>query len=158
MDCDSRVVADFVFHLKQYRLRSKVTIEDWSTRWALLAEWNQKQDDPDLANPILDLRCDWQMKRLFVDTAKHSIAHISDDPSIYNTLRMIKGIPEGPVELVRNKAIPVEFNLDLMAGSNDPFQISLIQYSRSSQGMLSGPRTDHSHPSSRHDPKTSGSD
>lgn len=41
---------------------------------------------------------------------------ISTDPIIYDTLRMLKGIPEGAREIVRGKAISVEYNLDLMNG------------------------------------------
>lgn len=160
LDCDSRVVSDFIFHLKQYRLRSKLTIEDWSTRWAVVAEWNWAQEGGEhCGHPISDERCDWRMRRVFVPRERGEVVdHISDDPSIYNVLRMINGVPEGPAELVRNKAIPVEYNLDLMKGGGHLLGMMIIDaYSRSAQGMLPGTGACDPHHSSRRHPQTSTS-
>lgn len=110
LDCDERVAGDFTFHLKQYKLRSKVTIEDVSSSWSVIAEWNQRPSIRE--NSIPDQRCDWNMNRTCIPSS--NAKGLASDTSVYDTLRMTKGIPEGPVEMVRGKAIPMEFNLDLM--------------------------------------------
>lgn len=118
IDCDSRITGDLVFHLKQYRLRSKVSITDVTPKWQVQAEWHPSS----MAKANVsdqDLRCDWNMYRRLV-RREHLTSNESDtistDPIIYNTLRMLKGIPEGAREIVRGKAISVEYNLDLMRG------------------------------------------
>lgn len=115
VDCDARVLGDFIFHLKQYKLRSKVTIEDVSPSWSVLAQWNQSN-----ILGIVDKRCDWNMQRTFVNHKEtgSTLEAISKDTRIYDMLRMIKGIPEGPQEIPRGKAIPMEYNFDLMNASS----------------------------------------
>ncbi|PJF19112.1 Aminomethyltransferase folate-binding domain-containing protein [Paramicrosporidium saccamoebae] len=108
LDCDRRVTGDFMFHLKQYKLRSKIEIMDESATMSICAGWNGEAED----NAVKDERCDWNMWRTIVT----STDGVSRDTDIYNTLRMIKGVPEGPVEIARGKAIPMEYNLELMNG------------------------------------------
>jgi mRNA-decapping enzyme subunit 2 len=111
IDCDLPVVGDMLFHLRQYRLRSKVDLDDVSASYSILCSWNHDASEGLSAGTIVDSRCpDWTMTRRVIpkDLSYNS------DASIYNMLRMTKGIPEGPMEIPRTKAIPLEFNMDLM--------------------------------------------
>jgi folate-binding protein YgfZ len=85
-------------------LRSSVKIEDISTEYAIAARWNELES--------ADKRCDWKMDRRL--ESKNSNFALTTDNTIYNMLRMIKGVPEGASEIVRGRSIPMEYNLDLM--------------------------------------------
>lgn len=117
IDCDLQVIADFIFHLKQYRLRSKVEVEDVSSSWSIVSSWNH-QDSLHTGINTADRRCPaWTMSRACVPATK-VVDTLSKDTQVYDTIRMIEGIPEGPIEIVRGKAIPMEFNMDLMGATD----------------------------------------
>jgi len=112
LDCDARIVGDFIYYLKQYKLRSKIDIEDVSSNMSIVAGWNHPGGIPS-GLQVADKRCDWRMLRSCI-LKKESTMAVSSDTTIYDALRTIKGIPEGPVEIARGKAIPMESNMDLM--------------------------------------------
>lgn len=113
IDCDRQAVGDFLIHLKWYRLRSKVEFEDLTHQWAVRAAWNQTSSSSPSMN-IPDHRCDWNMVRTCQPKSSDIISSTSDNCQVYNTLRMIKGVPEGCLEITRRMAIPLEYNFDLM--------------------------------------------
>lgn len=129
LDCDKRITGDFIFHLKQYKLKSKVTIEDFSQDWAVLASWNQPtttiiRESLKYGNDALiipDNRCHWSMSRICIPLSETVKGEGEEEEAtkstiLYDFMRMINGIPEGAVEIGRGKAIPMEFNVDLMNG------------------------------------------
>lgn len=109
VEADRRIGDDLYFHLKQYRLRSKVELEPASQHWHVRASWN---DPAELQPPfrMLDPRGGLGMKRdlLGMGLVEDSNAHL------YNALRFAFGIPEGPAEIPRTQAIPLEYGLDLL--------------------------------------------
>lgn len=119
LDCDARVATDFVLHLKQYRLKSRVHIEDVSAELAVLALWNGADAPAAGASAAArDRRCDWEMQRIIV--GRTAVGSVARETATYDTLRLTMGIAEGPVEMVRGKAVPMECNVDLMHGSMWP--------------------------------------
>jgi folate-binding Fe-S cluster repair protein YgfZ len=67
---------------------------------------------------IDDLRCSWPLKRTLMPINEPLINEADcQGQDWYDALRMYYGIPEGPVEIVRNKAIAHEYNFDIMNSS-----------------------------------------
>ena len=87
VECDRRVVGDFIFHLKQYKLRSKIDIEDVSNALTITASWNKSLSEKDEKETISisDNRCDWSMTRSCIP---RGFVKLTDDTRIYDTLRI----------------------------------------------------------------------
>lgn len=118
LECDLAVTGDFMCHLKQYRLRNKVDIEDATKSYAIVSTWNQS-DALDGGINVKDTRCgDWLMLRSCIPRDHPGLASLTENCQIYHTLRLLRGVPEGPSEIVRGKAIPLEYNMDLMGATD----------------------------------------
>jgi len=110
VEADDRIGQDLVYHLKQFQLRSKLQVEDVSSKYHVNVYWNRESK---LASDfsVEDPRGDLMMQRELLES--------DEDPknqSIYKTLRFAFGIPEGPREIPRVQAIPLEYNIDLLGG------------------------------------------
>jgi len=111
LDCDVRVLSDFAMHLRQFRLKSAVAIEE-NREYSVLADWSGKELQGDFP-AIKDERAqNWDMRRILIPRDK-----VESRTDAYEVLRLTHGIPEGPQEIPRGKAIPMEYNMDLMGAS-----------------------------------------
>ena len=122
IECDHRVTEDFLMHLRQYKLRSNIQLENHSDQWRVLTRWggpalSEAMDLLEGASWFVDPRCDWQMQRAITHRALVDVAMPEANSNSYSIWRMIKGVPEGPSEMQRAKAIPMEFNLDFAHAS-----------------------------------------
>lgn len=119
LECDLAVTGDFMFHLKQYRLRNKVDIQDVTNSYAIVPTWNQSDDALDDGINVKDTRCrDWTMLRSCMPRDSPRMLSLTDNCQIYDTLRLLQGIPEGASEIIRGKAIPLEYNMDLLGATD----------------------------------------
>lgn len=79
---------------------------------------NENRTLPSLAQ-LHDPRTVWQMQRFLVKTTEYKAFAESNSESLiregrYNRERILAGVPEGPFEIAAQKAIPLEYNFDLM--------------------------------------------
>ncbi len=99
IDADRRIGNDLYYHIRQFKIRSKVNIENASNEFHVRVQWNNaRQNDP--RGGI----------GLFRSLISGSSASINCHP--YDVMRYAMGIPEGPLEIPTNQAIPLEYNLD----------------------------------------------
>ena len=132
IEVDATEALKLYTHIKRYRLRAKVSItildkEEWSA-WSL---WDER-DNNDLQESFeteqgrigcADLRAPGMGQRLILPGSENpaDFAHNSQDSStvsleVYTIRRMLKGVPEGQSEILRETALPQESNIDYMGG------------------------------------------
>ncbi len=130
IDCDGPTTEDFIMHLRQYKLRSKVAIINESHRLSLLATWQTAGGAAGAAAMIAtegerlgrrvraaaaDGRGAWSMARMIVEAQPGAnLREAQGALQAYTRLRYLQGIPEGPAEVARGRAIPLEYNMDFM--------------------------------------------
>jgi folate-binding protein YgfZ len=109
-------------HLKRHKLRSKVQIEDvadykvWAAWGNAAKEINMSTVDAVLQDPRAPQE---SLLRVLTSANCETIAANEADPqdvSEYNLLRYTYGISEGPNEIPRESALPMECNIDLSSG------------------------------------------
>lgn len=110
IDVDHRVGQDLYYHLKQFQLRSKLSVEDVSGKFGCSVHWGYAPS-ADGAAQLVDPRGSLGLIRQL----QNSSLPFSNE-SEYKTLRFAFGIPEGPEEIPRTQAIPPEYNLDILGG------------------------------------------
>lgn len=107
VEADYRIRHDLLCHIKQFQLRTKVAVDNVSDSWQATAAWPARRADGlSLADPRMD------MTRTIAETAAPSEANAEQ----YTALRYALGVPEGPVEIARSQAIPLEYGIDLLGG------------------------------------------
>lgn len=126
IECDSQIVSNLTKHLKLYRVRRKIDINDVSDElnlWFLQQTINTKLPE---ANNIVSISTDPRMKdfgiRLITvkdDKIENSLKglqlkEISYDEYTQNRYKL--GICEGIVEIPPEKSFPLESNCDYMHG------------------------------------------
>jgi folate-binding Fe-S cluster repair protein YgfZ len=129
LECDSAIFAGLVEHLRKYKLKTEIQIDDLSkdyTIWSLWGDFNTGMNFDLLG--LKDPRCpDMGFRCLipsnvgyseFVEDRFGSDFPIVSD-RIYQMRRILLGIPEGRREFGENDSFPLEFNMDLMNGSKD---------------------------------------
>ncbi|KAF2703385.1 Aminomethyltransferase folate-binding domain-containing protein, partial [Pleomassaria siparia CBS 279.74] len=113
-------------HLKRHKLRSKITVsmvpENEVGIWAAWGfEQSALQDEslilslPDPRAPYFGTRCLFQGNQ-GGDGVKANPPFPVIDTQQYHIRRYLHGIPEGPKEIQRESALPMEFNFDLSEG------------------------------------------
>jgi len=107
-------------HLKRHKLRSKITIEQVEERATVWAAWGsvaERVDDKDVISSLLDPRAP-DLHRYLVKTDCKSLVEGLEpaDVADYHLQRYRYGIPEGPMEITRESALPMECNIDLSSG------------------------------------------
>lgn len=110
-------------HLKRHKLRSKVaidlvpedTLEVWAAWGQAYQSVNRQALEADMCDPRGDASSLWRV------LAKPNADFLSDrravqDESQYHLQRYRQGIAEGPQEIPRESALPMEVNIDLAQG------------------------------------------
>ncbi|EGG24872.1 putative mitochondrial transferase [Cavenderia fasciculata] len=134
VDVDS-AVADKVFeHLKFYKMRDKVTIEDATQHYSVMSVLDKtyktiRNDklfehlEEEQCSVMMDPRHDNMGIRILVPNSKTSIAkkdlfstYSEEDEELYHLYRLQNGIPEGLKDYNYNTVIPLEYNFDLLNG------------------------------------------
>ena len=112
VECDEQVGIDLFYHLQQHKLRAKVRLADLSKDFRVEAWWNLPSllDGPELT--ITDPRGALGLLRSIAPRAEAADGMIAVDVKWYDLLRYAAGIAEGPLEMRRLQAIPLEYNLD----------------------------------------------
>lgn len=126
----SAVVAD---HLKEYRLRRKIAIDDLAGKLAVVAttDGNLGSDTsvaaaiddatrleafPDPRNPILlSTSTELKLRRMIVPQ-EWSPNQAFRNPAEYDGLLLSSGLYEGPAVFTKDKSLPFEGNLDMCDG------------------------------------------
>lgn len=109
IEVDHRVGQDLYYHFKQFQLRSRLQIEDVSGKFGLSVHWGCPSSAKELS--LVDPRGELGLIREL-----HNSPLPSTNESAYKALRFALGIPEGPVEIPRTQAMPLEYNLDFLGG------------------------------------------
>jgi folate-binding protein YgfZ len=108
-------------HLKRHKLRSKVQMEhvgeDKMRVWAAWGAAIEQGNNGHLIAGLSDPRGP-DMHRYLTSADTQTIAHGSEpvDARQYQLQRYRYGIPEGPAEIPRESALPMECNMDLWQG------------------------------------------
>ncbi|KAF2204137.1 Aminomethyltransferase folate-binding domain-containing protein, partial [Delitschia confertaspora ATCC 74209] len=139
IEVDGEEVDTLMKHLKRHKLRSKILLgvvdaERMSPMgvWACWDDsgdhnpkadsWLRKLQDSSRALSLMDPRAESMGMRIlaldpstFNNTA-HDLLEFLPDTRQYHLRRYLLGIPEGPVEIPRESALPMECNIDLSNG------------------------------------------
>lgn len=108
-------------HLKRHKLRSKVVIEevgqDQITVWAAWGIAPGQVDNGHVLSHLADPRAP-HLSRYLVEHGREALADgvAAVDVEEYHLRRYEAGIAEGPHEIPRESALPMECNLDLSSG------------------------------------------
>ncbi len=120
--CDAPLVstAELAKRLTLYKLRAKVTIEDLSTAFGVLAAWGGPAPD-DIALAYADPRAEQLGWRLIAHSSQFelAIAELGADavkPDDYHRLRGRIGIGEAAFDYQPGDAFPHEINMDQLGG------------------------------------------
>lgn len=146
IEVDKSEVTNLLKHLKKHKLRSKLTLraldEDEQTVWS---SWNEESESLRWAaynlestssestssqSSILtcvDTRAPGFGSRIITPGSGDLRTHFTDNQIIspsseevplsdYTLRRILHGVPEGQTEIVRESALPMESNMDLMRG------------------------------------------
>lgn len=109
LEADARIGKDLYYHLKQFQLRSQLTITDVSAEWTV----NSGNSHIDGEMQIVDPRGDLGLTRAIKNVSQNQA---ENDWSGYAMLLYSMGIPEGPLQIPRGQAIPLEYGIDLLGG------------------------------------------
>lgn len=119
-DCPRKLAQPFADRLGFYKLRAKITVENVSDKFGVLAVWDgEPSPKPNLtfADPR-DAALGW---RLLVpstsaqQTANHIGAEITDEAA-YDAHRIACGVPQGDFDFIYGDAFPHEANMDRLHG------------------------------------------
>lgn len=120
LDCPKALAPNLVERLNFYRLRAKVTVEDFSQKLGVLAVWNGTgrtghglvYPDPRLA--ALGLRCILPPQLAAEAAAELGAALV--DASAYEAHRIAQGVPRGGLDFSYGDAYPHETDMDQLGG------------------------------------------
>ncbi|KAI8932069.1 hypothetical protein NX059_010957 [Plenodomus lindquistii] len=119
IEVDQTEAAALKKHLKRHKLRSKVVIEDVGSVdvWAAWGDAPAQVQAEHVLSGLQDPRAPGLHRYLVAkgQTSPWDGAEIVDT-SEYHLQRYLCGIPEGPVEIPRESALPMECNIDLSSG------------------------------------------
>ena len=130
LDCEADRLADLQRRLKMYKLRSKITLENWTERYSVSVLPGGDAvtalglaTEPGVATPLgegvafvdprlPDLGARAVLPRGSEATVLEAAGFQPGDPAAYEALRLELGVPDGSRDLVIEKAILLENNLD----------------------------------------------
>jgi folate-binding protein YgfZ len=124
VEVDAGEVESLKKHLKRHKLRSKVTIKDVPTEgldgirvWATWGGAHEKVREWSEIAGLEDPRAPG-MFRYLANADRDTIAEGTQpvDAQNYHVQRYLHGIPEGPEDIPRETALPMEANIDLNGG------------------------------------------
>jgi folate-binding protein YgfZ len=123
IEVDGSEVESLKKHLKRHKLRSKVQIEDVSeTEIKVWAAWGISQIRVEHSSLIATLQDSRDPSENFQRYLAHgdaqNIATLHEPVHVreYHLWRYRQGVPEGPQEIPRESALPMEYNIDLSQG------------------------------------------
>ncbi|KAI9816769.1 MAG: mRNA-decapping enzyme subunit 2 [Pycnora praestabilis] len=131
IEVDAAEAPRLLAHIKKYKLRAKFQIRlmeeaEWDT-WSIWDATEKWTPHPSPSSPstdtttigCLDTRAPTMGRRLLLPSTEPSPAS-SEIPettlAAYTIRRMLRGVPEGQVEIIREHALPLESNIDVMGG------------------------------------------
>jgi tRNA-modifying protein YgfZ len=120
IDCPRALAADLSKKLGFYKLRAKVTVDNLSDSFGVIAAWDGElamQPDLSFSDPR-DLRLGW---RIFAaETEAQAIARQIGadlvDSTEYEAHRIASGVPRGGLDFMYGDAFPHETNMDRLHG------------------------------------------
>ena len=128
LECDNVATDDIIKHLKAYKLRAKVEIEDAAKDvepWVLfrVGDGNNIETmckssflatkDPRLGQLCIRMIAPWNQSPLdFLKIGEHVVV----EPAVYKEHRYRLGIAEGVSEIISKNSLPLEYNLALLNG------------------------------------------
>lgn len=124
IEVDATEVESLKKHLKKHKLRSKIVIKDVPTEGAdgirVWAAWGGAHEHVKQWSEIAgfeDPRAPGFF-RYIANAERNSIAESLQpvDTQCYHVQRYLHGVPEGPSEIARETALPMESNIDLNGG------------------------------------------
>lgn len=107
-------------HLKRHKLRSKVVIEDVGEQTGVWAAWGsatEEVNDAHIIARLSDPRAP-ELHRYLAKADHESLIQGVEpvDTIQYHLQRYEYGVAEGPIEIPRESALPMEYNIDLSSG------------------------------------------
>jgi folate-binding protein YgfZ len=109
-------------HLKRHKLRSKIEVKDAGEQYKVWAAWGQASanlNSGGLVTAFPDPRApDLWRGVAHADQAVTAEGLETADTQQYHLHRYLNGIAEGPHEIARESALPMEYNIDLSQGIN----------------------------------------
>ena len=120
LECPSTIAEALAKHLRRYRLRMKVTIDDITDRCTVVASAGDaalslptasslaSTQDPRLAQ--MGHRAVWETAKLPSDVT------IAESETDYHIHRISLGVPEGTTDIPSEKSFPSECNFDYLNG------------------------------------------
>lgn len=119
IEIDEAEMAPLTKHLKRHRLRSKVVIEDADQAgvWAAWGDATEQVSREHVTSLLKDPRAPGLHRYLLLQQRTSLVEGLEAvDPSEYHLQRYMHGIAEGPVEIPRESALPMECNMDISSG------------------------------------------
>lgn len=120
IDCPKALADGLATKLKFYKLRAKVTVDNLSDDFGVLAAWDgQLAAQPDLA--FADPRnAELGTRILIPEDLKHKLSDLLGaelvDATDYEAHRIALGVPRGGLDFMYSDAFPHETNMDRLAG------------------------------------------
>lgn len=120
IDCPKALADGLATKLKFYKLRAKVTVDNLSDDFGVLAAWDgQLAAQPDLA--FADPRnAELGTRILIPEDLKHKLSDLIGaelvDAADYEAHRIALGVPRGGLDFMYSDAFPHETNMDRLAG------------------------------------------
>lgn len=120
IDCPKALADGLATKLKFYKLRAKVTVDNLSDDFGVLAAWDgQLAAQPDLA--FADPRnAELGTRILIPEDLKHKLSDLIGaelvDATDYEAHRIALGVPRGGLDFMYSDAFPHETNMDRLAG------------------------------------------
>ncbi|QDS77338.1 hypothetical protein FKW77_005172 [Venturia effusa] len=131
IEVDKSVSGDLMKHLKRHKLRSKIQLREAGEEWAVWASWQQYASaptpsttetsvllpDPRLSSFGTRFLLSNSSSTTLTPSSFESAANLTEaPPESYTLHRYTNGIPEGPLEILPQTALPLESNIDHLAG------------------------------------------
>lgn len=131
IEVDKSISADLLKHLKRHKLRSKIQLRDAGEEWAVWASWQQSATttttsttetsivlpDPRLSSLGTRILFSNSTSTTLTPSSLESAADLVEVPlESYTLHRYTNGIPEGPLEILPQTALPLESNIDYLTG------------------------------------------
>ena len=121
IDCERARAADLMRRLAAYRLRARVSLEDASDRYAIVAIFGSGQPRLDTASIYPDPRLEALGRRALMprDDADAELANAGMKPGSaadYDALRLGLGVPDGSRDILIEKSFPLEANFEELNG------------------------------------------
>lgn len=143
IEIDKNEISSLLKHLKKHKLRSKLQLRAldegertvWSSwkdhaepRWAAYNLESESSSPFSLSSPIagcVDTRAPGFGSRLITPGDADIRSHLPDESQVaggevgldsYNVRRFLHGVAEGQAEIIRESALPLECNMDMMRG------------------------------------------